>query len=176
MIMRNMLHGMKLVALLAFVGWSMPSNAAEPLGLNGENQAQVTGKVVDIICELAHECAPNCGNGKLQLGIKTADNKLYFASKSHVIFAGSTNDLAAYCGKTVMTDGLTTTAYGSTLLYIQRFKTSETGDWIDATGFRRDWAKAHGVSPDSKTAKEWYKNDKVVLDAIALHGKLGLDK
>ena len=150
------------------------SQAVDSLGISNEQRVMIKGKVVDLICELAHDCAPNCGDGKRQLGLKTADNKIYFAAKGHVIFAGSTNDLAPYCGKEVIADGLTTTDYETTLLFVQRFKTSESGDWIDANRFRIDWAKAHGVAPDSETAKHWFKTDPVVRAAVEAHGKLGL--
>jgi hypothetical protein len=166
--------------ILRFAGiallFSCPATsfASDPLGVNGEVQANLKGKVVDILCEIGHDCVPNCGNGKRQLALKTADNKLYFASKSHVIFAGLTNDLIQFCGKEIFADGLVTSAYGSQMLFIQQYKTSENGEWIDATQFRTDWAKAHGVEPGSDTAKAWYTTDETVRAAIALHGKLGL--
>jgi hypothetical protein len=172
--MRRAFDFLPLAGLALLMAWPVHGFAADPLGVNGEEQAHLTGKVVDILCELAHDCAPNCGDGKRQLALKTTDNKLYFASKSHVIFAGSTNDLIQYCGKEIIVDGLVSSAYASKLLFIQQFKTSENGEWIDATKFRADWAKAHGVEPNSDTAKQWYKTDTTVRDAVALHGKLGL--
>jgi len=172
--MRSTYDFLRFVGLAVLFTWPANSFAADPLGVNGEVQVNLKGKVVDILCEIGHDCAPNCGGGKRQLALKTADNKLYFASKSHVIFAGLTNDLIQFCGKEIIADGLVTSAYGSQMLFIQQYKTSENGEWIDATQFRTDWAKSHGVDPDGETAKAWYKTDETVKAAVALHGTLGL--
>ncbi|MEI9986741.1 MAG: hypothetical protein WDN69_28370 [Aliidongia sp.] len=94
---------------------SLPGRAADSLNIADEQSVALKGKVVDIVCELAHDCTPDCGGGKRQLGLKTADNKLYFAAKSHVIFAGLATDLAPYCGKEIIADGLTTANYGTKL-------------------------------------------------------------
>ncbi|HVJ53424.1 MAG TPA: hypothetical protein VM689_13235 [Aliidongia sp.] len=172
--MRRLLNFLALAGLGLILIGPVESRASDSLSISDEEPVVLKGKVVDIVCELAHDCTPNCGGGKRQLGVKTAENKIYFASKGHVIFAGLTNDLIPYCGQEIIADGLTTSNFGSTLLFIQRFKTSETGDWIDATRFRADWAKAHGVAPDSETAAHWFKTDPVVRAAIEAHGKLGL--
>jgi chaperone required for assembly of F1-ATPase len=43
--------------------------AAEEWGIDGEEKARLTVKVVDIACELSGNCPAKCGEGKRQLGL-----------------------------------------------------------------------------------------------------------
>src|ERR1051325_9886326 len=63
-------------------------SAAESLGIAGEALVQLKGTVVDVACEIAKECRPDCGAGKRQLGLRTLDGKLYPVAKSNVDFMG----------------------------------------------------------------------------------------
>ena len=152
------------------------ARAADSYGVAGEQLLTVKGKVVDLTCELAHDCVADCGNGKRPLGLLTGDGKLYVAAKSNTIFAGLGHDLKAYCGKEITADGLTTTNYGSTLLMIQRFKESDTADWVETSQFALDWAKQHNADPSGKTTEEWYRSDLTVKRAVLKRGKTGLDE
>ena len=53
--------------------YSQGSKAKE-WGLLGEEKALFSGKVVDLLCELAGDCADNCGDGNRNLGIVRADD------------------------------------------------------------------------------------------------------
>jgi len=163
-----------LVLALAAVAQPSAGRAAESFGVSNEVLLTVKGKVVDLTCELTHECVPNCGAGKRQLGLLTSEGKLFVAAKSSTIFAGLAHDLIASCGQEIIADGLTTTNFGSTLLMIQRFKTAENADWIEANKFAADWARLHSTDPAGKQTEEWYRNDWVVKRAVAQHGQTGV--
>lgn len=161
-------------ALAAFLAAANGARAADSLGVSNEKLVVLTGKVVDVACELTKDCPPNCADGARQLGLKGDDGKLYIAAKSATIFAGLTRDLIGYCGKPIIADGLLTSNYGTTILMIQRLKPTESSPWIETSAFSIEWAKRHNTTPDGKLADEWYRNDPAVLDAVAKHGKTGL--
>jgi len=163
-----------LAALAVSLTSAPPAVAAESLGVANEQLVTVKGTVVDVACEIAHDCAPRCGDGKRQLGIKTLDGKLLLAAKSAVDFMGSVRDLLPYCGRILIVDGLTTSDYGTTLLMVQRFKLSDAAPWRPTTQGLVDWAKANHVAVDSEEAKIWMRNDPEVKDAVAKRGKLGV--
>ena len=83
--------GIASVGLLVVVA----ARAADSYGVAGEQLLTIKGKIVDLTCELAHDCAADCGNGKRPLGLLTEDGKLYVAAKSNTIFAGLGHDLKA---------------------------------------------------------------------------------
>ncbi|HVJ51789.1 MAG TPA: hypothetical protein VM689_04970 [Aliidongia sp.] len=159
--------------LLAF---SRPAGAADSLGVSDEHLMTVKGRIVDLACAIAHDCRPHCAEGHRPLGLEADDGKLYVAAKSNTIFAGLNHDLAAYCGKEITADGLTTGNYGSTLLMIQRFKPGDDADWIETDKFGRDWAERHHADPAGKETEEWYRHDDDVLRTVDRHGKTGLEK
>src|SRR6266851_529780 len=108
------------------------AQAADKLGLPGEQEITTKGKVVDVACELTKDCPAQCGAGKRQLGIRTEEGRLLLAAKNAVGFMGSTRDLLPYCGKELWVDGITTANFGTTLLMVQRYKTSEKDEWREA--------------------------------------------
>jgi len=160
------------VALLAVAG---PVRSADSLGVHNEQIVTLKGKVVDLACEVTGNCASDCGSGKRPLGLLTEDGKLYVAAKSNTIFAGLLKDIVTQCGKTIIADGLTTSDHDATLLMIQRYKTSDNGNWVETDGFAADWSKRHSTPIDSKMTEEWYRNDWVVKGAVARRGKLGVN-
>ena len=80
-----------LAALAALA--AAPAHAADSWGLENERTLEVTGKVVDLLCELTGDCPAECGAGKRQLGILTAEGRLLPAVKGTVFFAGGAPDL-----------------------------------------------------------------------------------
>ncbi len=80
--------------------------AAEEWGIDYEKTARFEAKVVDILCELTGDCPANCGDGKRQLGLLRQDGRLILAVKNFDIFAGTANDLAPFCNKNIIADGL----------------------------------------------------------------------
>jgi hypothetical protein len=162
------------VLLAAWVGAVPSGRAAESLGILGEELLTTRGTVVQVSCEVAGVCAPDCGGGKELLGILTEDGRLLLAAKSLVNFRGATADLAPLCGRVVIVDGLTTTSAGATLLMVQRYRLSEQEPWREANEEGIDWAKAHGVASDSGEAENWFRHDAQVDAAVAKRGKTGV--
>ncbi len=148
--------------------------AADKLGIPGEEEVTTQGTVVDVSCELTKNCPAQCGAGKHQLGIKTADGKLLLAAKNAVNFMGSTRDLLPFCGKDIWVDGVTTNNFGTKLLMVQRYKASEKDEWRDANQSIIEWAKANHVKPDSEQAESWMRNDSTVKAAVAKKGRAGV--
>jgi len=150
------------------------SQAAEKLGVPNEEEVTTKGKVVDVSCELTRDCPAQCGAGRHQLGIKTAEGKLLLAAKSSDNFMGSVRDLLPYCGKEIWVDGVTTNNFGTKLLMVQRYKTSEKAEWRTSSQSIIEWAKAHNVKPDSDQAESWMRNDAKVKAAVAKKGRVGV--
>jgi hypothetical protein len=148
--------------------------AADKLGIPGEEEVTTQGKVVDVSCELTRDCPAQCGAGKHQLGVKTPEGKILLAAKNAVNFMGSTRDLLAFCGKDIWVDGVTTNNFGTKLLMVQRYKASEKAEWRDANQSIIEWAKANHVKPDSEQAENWMRNDRLVKAAVAKKGRAGV--
>ena len=149
-------------------------NAAELLGVNDEKPLQITGKVVDIACNLTRQCPPNCGEGKRQLGLVTDQGVLYLVAKSSAIFAGAVTDLLPFCDKQIEIDGSTTTQFGATLLYVQRLRLVGSDAWLDSENFTKDWEKRNKLPSNDMKVAEWYRQDQTVAAAIKARGRLGV--
>ena len=152
----------------------LPAQAAEKWGLPGEKTARFEAKVVDMLCELAGDCVPDCGAGKRQLGLLTDDGVLVLPLKNVVPFAGAAAELGDFCGKRVTVDGLFSTNRGYKVFVLQFVREAPAGKWRRANRFTSKWAKRNGVATDSKQAKRWFANDPAVKAEITRNGKLGL--
>ncbi len=151
-----------------------PAMAAEEWGLPDEKTARFEARVVDMLCELTGNCAPDCGAGTRQLGLLRDDGTLVLPFKNAVPFAGAALELKDFCGKRVIADGLFTTNRGYTLFALQYVRAAPAGKWRRANRFLADWAKRLGLDPKGKPAKRWFANDPRVKERIAGEGKLGL--
>ncbi len=150
------------------------ARAAEEWGLPDEEVVRFDAKVVDVLCELAGDCPPNCGGGKRQLALLTDEGKLVLPLKNMVPFAGTVAELIDFCGKRVTADGLMTTNRGVTIFALQYVRQAPAGKWRRANRFLPKWAKANNVAPGGAEAKQWFRNDPTVVDLIERQGKLGL--
>lgn len=155
-----------LVALAPLV-----AQAAEKWGMPHEKELALHGKVVDLLCELAKNCPPDCGGGKRQLGVLTSDGVLRPAAKGNVDFAGPIVDLAPWCGKTIFTDGLLLENPAAHLYFVQAIREKEGDPWIPANAFQTTFDARHGKTD------EWYRKDpeaKRIIDADGVLGVPGL--
>jgi len=151
------------------------ANAADSWGLEGEEEAEIAGRVVDVLVEITGKnTLANCGAGKRQLGIKTADGKLVMVAKDASPFGGATFDLLAYCGKEVEADGLFTEQHGLKFFVVQQLKAKGAKDYVDANKWLAHWAKANKLKEDDEKVEEWFRNDPTVNAVIARDGKLGI--
>ena len=158
---------------LAFLA-AGPVDAAQEWGLPNEEVARFDATVVDVLCELTGDCPDNCGNGSRQLGLVDDQGVLVIAMKNFTPFTGASWELQDFCGKKVTADGVFTTNLGYRIFAIQFVREAPDGDWRRANRFTGQWAEKNGVAPDSKEAKQWFRNDPEVKRLIEQHGVFGL--
>ena len=155
--------------------YSQGSKAKE-WGLLGEEKALFSGKVVDLLCELAGDCADNCGDGNRNLGIVRADDgKLITVLKNRQpAFNGATEDLLPYCNKDVDVDG---TMIGedenspSRFYLVQLIRETGTEKWKKTNLWTKRWAQKN---PDAKGKGPWFRRDPRVKKQIEAEGHFGL--
>lgn len=164
--MKNSLTAMLVV--VAAMSSASVANAADGWGIENEQIVEIEATVVDIACSLTKDCPPNCGDGKRQLGLLTADGKLRVATKGASIFAGAAIELVPYCGKTVFADGLLIENPAMTIFMVQNLRVSKSDKLQPATAFDTEWAKANGK------ADEWYRSDPAVQKIIEADGVFGI--
>ena len=160
----------------AFVGLAMavaglvvsPVRAAEEWGIEHEKVVTFSGKVVDLVCELRKICPADCGAGKHQLGLLTADGKLRAAVKGSTDFAGTVVDLAPLCGKTIEVDGLLIENPAITLLMVQGWRAKASDPWTKTEAFMTEWTKRNGK------AEEWFRADPDAKKVIEADGPFGI--
>lgn len=151
-------------------------STAKSWGLNGEEQALFKAKVVDILCELTGDCAPNCGDGKRQLGLVRADDDvlIYPNKNSQPAFSGAAEELLPFCGQDVEVDGLMITEeeLGAKNIYqVQKIRAVGDEEWTKASSWTKKWAKKH---PEAKGKGPWFRRDPRVNGYIEETGYLGL--
>ncbi|MFM9974716.1 MAG: hypothetical protein ACKVON_09120 [Beijerinckiaceae bacterium] len=165
--MKNTLKTLSLAAPILLLA-ALPLSAAEGIGGQNEKPLEVEGTVVDLLCEVAKRCAPNCGEGKRQLGIKLSDGKLLVAGKNTDLFAGSAVDLAPHCGKTIKADGILFENPKMPFYMVQGIKTDpKAAEYSPVDGFVKAWVAKNGATD------EWFRNDPIIKAQIAKNGPLG---
>jgi len=170
-----MKHALKLGALaLAFLAFQPVAQAAQGWGLPEEEEVRFDATVVDVLCELTGDCPDNCGNGTRQLGLLDEDGVLHLPLKNFTPFTGASWELQPFCGKKVTADGLFSTNKGYKVFVVQFVREAPDGKWQRANRFTAQWAEKNGVAPDSKQAKQWFRNDPEVQRLIDEAGVFGL--
>jgi len=94
--------------------------------------------------------------------------------KNFTPFTGASWELEQFCGKKVTADGLFSTNKGYKVFVIQFVREAPEGKWQRANRFTGQWAEKNGVAPDSKQAKQWFRNDPEVQRLIDEAGVFGL--
>lgn len=162
--------------LFTALGMMMASSAygATSWSLTDEEIAPLTGTVVDMRAEITGEVTSDCGGGKHQLGIKTAEGKLVPVIKNAQPFFGASVDLLPHCGKTVTLDGLFAGHSGYRVYVVQAIMAD--GVTHKTTKGVAKWAKDNGFDPAGKEAKVWYRHDPKIKAALAKDGYFGIGK
>ena len=150
------------------------ARAADSWGLPEEEIVRFEAKVVDILCELAGDCAENCGGGKRQLGLLTDEGQLILPIKNQTIFSGTAAELIDFCGKRVTADGLFSTNRGYKVFALHFVREAPDGKWRRANRFLPKWAKANGLGAKDPKVKQWFRHDPRVKALLAKDGILGL--
>ncbi|WP_342359733.1 hypothetical protein [Terrarubrum flagellatum] len=167
--MANSATGALAAAVLAL---GAPARAGDLQGLDNEQSLALKGTVVDLVCGLTGKCAPGCGGGKRQLGLRADDGKLYATIKSVTDFAGSTADLLPWCGKSVELDGLLIENPRMRVYLVQSIRAGASEPWKPTIAFQEQWSAKNGK------ADEWYRVDpavKTIIDADGVYGIKGLE-
>ncbi len=149
------------------------ASAADSWGVAGEEEARFDATVVDVLCELTGDCPKSCGEGRRQLGLLTAENKLVLPTKNAANFSGATDDLIDFCGQNVTVDGIFTENYGVRVFAVQ-FVKPVGGKWQRTNRFLDKWAKNNGIDPTSNAKKSWFRKDPRINALIERDGFLGI--
>ncbi|MFO1148990.1 MAG: hypothetical protein U1E62_11505 [Alsobacter sp.] len=158
------------LSLLSFALVAPAGRAAELWGLEHESIATYQAKVVDLLCTVAGSCVPECGGGKRQLGLLTADGRLRAAVKASSDFAGPVLDLQPYCGKTITVDGLLVENPRMTMMFVQRLRETDDQPWVTTDGFLHAFASRFG----NGNADDWVRKHPEVKAIIAADGVFGI--
>lgn len=149
---------------------------AKSWNLFAEIPATFEATVVDLLCEVAGQCAEDCGGGKRQLGLlRSADGVLIYPNKnSQAAFTGASAELYPYCGQVVEVDGLILDDpdLGATNIYLlQTIRVAGETEWVKANQWTKVWAENH---PEADGKGPWFRRDPRVLAEIAEEGYFGL--
>ena len=173
----------KALTLCAALAAALPAAAqdfsagseARSWNLYGEQPARFEATVVDLLCEVAGDCANQCGPQR-QLGLRRdADGVLVYPNKNgQPAFTGAAVELAPFCGTAVEVDGLLVEDpdLGATNIYlVQRIRAVGDDTWQTANRWTKAWADDH---PEAEGKGPWFRRDPRVNALIASEGYLGL--
>ncbi len=163
-----------LAALALSLAGAGGAGAASSWGLPGEEIARFEAKVVDILCELTGDCPANCGEGRRQLGLLGDDGTLVLAVKNAGAFTGAAADLAPFCGRRVVADGLFTTNRGVRLFALQFVREAPDGKWRCANRFVQEWGRENGVEVPKCGFSKWFRQDATIREIIEKDGVFGI--
>lgn len=178
MTMRRIVKRLSLISLFflahaAAAPAQQPKSQAENWGLQNEEPAVLSGRIVDILCELTKDCPAECGAGKRQLGLVTSGGRLVpVAKNSQPLFNGAVTDLLPYCQKLVEIDGLMTGNERHRVFQLQLIRQHGAQDWSKAELWTQEWRKQNPTLADR--ADEWFYHDPRVTKQINATGYLGL--
>lgn len=151
---------------------------AKDFGLNEAIQSTFSAKVVDLLCEVAGDCANNCGDGNRQLGlVRDADNKLIAVLKNgQFSFNGAVEDLLPYCNQKVEVDGIMVgdpEEHNTQFYMVQFIKAEGAAEFNKADKWTKAWAERN---PDAKGKGPWFRRDPRVIKQVEATGYFGLGK
>ncbi len=174
--MVRFLAALALMSLPAAAQDFAAQSEAQSWNLYAEQPARFEATVVDILCEMTGECAPDCGGGAHQLALlRKADGVLVLPLKNgQPVFSGSANDLQPFCGKEVEVDGLLLVDADAGLknvYQLQKIRLVGDADWTKANRWTKDWA---AKNPTAAGDGPWFRRDPRINAMIAENGYLGL--
>lgn len=173
-----LLAGLTLSSTVAFGADFSKGSKAKEFGLNEAKQSTFSAKVVDLVCELSGNCADNCGDGNLQLGlVRDADNRLISVLKNgQFSFNGAAEDLLPYCNQKVDVDGIMVgdpEDHNTQFYMVQFIKPEGDAEWNKANRWTKAWAARN---QDAKGKGPWFKRDPRVIKQIKATGHFGIGK
>lgn len=151
---------------------ALPVIAATSWNLTDEEITPLSGTVVDLRTEITGEATVDCGGGKHQLGIRTAEGKLVPVIKNAQPFFGAAIELLPHCGKPVTLDGLFTGHSGYRVYVVQAVQAGDAT--LKATRGVAKWAIDNSFDPAGKEAKAWFRHDPRIKAATGKDGVFGI--
>ncbi|MEM8760039.1 MAG: hypothetical protein AAGE83_06925 [Pseudomonadota bacterium] len=145
---------------------------------HGESKARFEAKVTDAVCALTGDCPEDCGAGLRQMVLqRVADGKTLLVFKNtQPIFSGATYDLAAYCGQTVVVDGLIVgdpeVTKGAEIMQVQTVTVS--GETAKTNKFTQGW-EGRTENPIGEKGP-WFRRDPLIQQRLDTTGYFGLGK
>jgi len=130
---------------------------------------ELSGQVVDVMCELGGNCADNCGDGTRQLAIKTETLGTVLVSKNLNNYSGGADELSPFCNQNVTINGLFTEHQGVRFFQVQNIR-PPGGSWQRANRYLQAWSERSGKPPSN----DWQDQDERVREIIERDGRLGL--
>jgi len=158
------------VILLTGMTGMMGARAADSWGIEHEETARVEAKVVDLLCEVAGDCADRCGSGTRQLGLLFDDGRLVPVVKNVDPFAGATFELIEFCGQRVIADGLMINDPQMPMFALQFRRKAPDGPWSRANRWGKAWSAENG----GQASGQWFRNDARVRERIEANGVYGI--
>ena len=168
--MKNTLTSLCIFLSLGLTACATPVGQVQKWGISGAEVAELSGEVVDVLCELSGNCAEQCGAGKRQLGIKTEQRTVLIA-KDLNFYTGAAQELWPFCNQQLVVNGQFTQTGTTRFFQIQNVRTP-TGPWMSTGKFLENWAEKNGETLSK--AEDWYRHDKRVNEILEKDGRLGL--
>lgn len=168
--MKSLYSGLFILATTILSACATPVGEVQKWGISGAEVGELSGEVVDVLCEVSGNCADQCGAGTRQLGIKTEQGMVLIA-KDLNLYTGAAEELWPLCNQPLVVNGQFTESLNTRFFQIQNVRKPD-GPWMRTTKFLETWAAANGES--LAVAKDWYRHDKRVNTIIEKDGRLGL--
>ncbi len=167
---RIKLHGLLLVLLAGLSACATPVGQVERWGISGVEVAELSGEVVDVLCEVSGNCVEQCGAGTRQMGLKTEQGMVLIA-KDLNRYTGAAEELWPFCSQQLVVNGQFTET-GSLRFFQVHTVRLPKGKWMSTTRFLEAWAEENGKSADAVT--RWYLEDQRIEAILEQDGLLGL--
>ena len=158
------------VASLLMSACATPVGEVQKWGISGVEVAELSGEVVDVLCEISSNCTDQCGAGSRQLGIKTKEGMVLIA-KDLNFYTGGVEELWPFCNQQIVVNGLFTESASTRMFQIQNVREPD-GEWMTTTRFLQTWADRNGKTIEE--AAQWYRHDERVKAVLERDGVLGL--
>lgn len=147
-----------------------PAGEVDRWAISGVKVAELSGEVVDILCEVSGNCVDQCGSGTRQLGIKTTEGTVLIA-KDLNRYTGGAEELWPFCSQQLVINGQFTESGKARFFQVQNVRTPN-GPWMKTSRFLEVWAEKNGQPVAS--ANRWYTEDPRVKTILEQDGLLGL--
>lgn len=168
--MKHVHVGLSILISIGLTACATPVGQVKKWSISGSEVAELSGEVVDVLCELSGNCVDQCGAGTRQLAIKTEQRTVLIA-KDLNFYTGAAQELWPYCNQQLVVNGQFTQTGNTRFFQIQNVRTP-TGAWMTTSKFLENWAEKNGESLSK--AEDWYRHDKRVNQILEQDGRLGL--